>query len=393
MTTVAVLTPYRQHGAIDLGNRLWRTQLLPLGEIDYKGRKLQFTKDYFAGLIAAFKAAAFNQVPFQLADGDNKHNNDPERFRGEIKDLTLDEDGLNLVLEATEDGDKLLKTNPKLGVSARIFENYERSDGKKWAAALQHVLGTLDPHITGMKPWQQVAALSNEGGARVLDLTEATYESEEDKPVQLTKAQLADLLKQMRDGGKDISDEDLDEILEAAEGEGGSDELTDEELEAIIAEAEADSAPPAPTSEPTSEPVAAANQTQAALELAALRASNEQQSIELAQVRARLDEQAFSVEKEALVRGGLPPKTVELARPLLQGSDHVVELSNGDQIDAGQVMRRVLVELANTVKVLDLGNLLGRGEDDPDAADEEKKRQDDLRNFVDTEKKRLGLDS
>lgn len=397
MTSVAVLTPYRERRAVDLGNRLWRTQLLPLGQIDYKGRKLNFSKSYLAGLVKGFRDRVFNQVPFQLADGDNKHNNDPERYRGSIKDLKLTTDGLDLILEATEAGDQLLRDNPQLGVSARIYEQYERSDGKFWPAALQHVLGTLDPHITGMRPWKEVAALSNVG-ARVLDLTEATYEtSEGDGPVPLSKDKLKQLLKEMRDGGSEITDEDLDELLdEEEEGE----ELSDAELEAILAEAAAlengdqgggeGDEEFEEEEEPEPAGVSAA-QKRHALELASLRASHEQNLVELARVTQALDAQTYATERAALVAAGLPPKAVEMARPLLEGGVHIVDLANGDQIDAGQVMRRTLMELANTIKVLDLGGIIGRG-DVPDDEKEEAAQADAERmEWVKRERGRMGL--
>lgn len=393
--SVNVFTPYRHHAAIDLGGRRWRTQLLPLGSISYKGRKLQFTKDYLAGIVKAFKDKAFNQVPFQLADGDNKHNNDPERYRGEIAELELTSDGLDLILEATEDGDALIRKNPKLGVSARIFENFDRSDGKSWPAALQHVLGTLDPHIAGMRQWTEAAAFSNEGEGRVLDLTEATYdEPEGDRPMPLSKERLKELLKQMRDGGQDISDEDLDEVLETVAGEVDDEdgnELTDEELEAILAEADALEGEETPPASTKPEPVAASRTGKAALELASLRASYDEQAIELGRVRASLAAQAFANEKATFVAAGLSPKLVELARPLLEGDGQVIQLSNGDEVDAGAVMRRVLVELTNTVKMLDLGNLMGNSEIPDEEKQELEKAEKDRAEFVVNERKRLGL--
>ena len=60
-------------------------------------------------------------------------------------------------MAASDEGAKVLRENPKLGVSARIVESYQRADGRHFTAALQHVLGTLDPRIPACargKPWK-----------------------------------------------------------------------------------------------------------------------------------------------------------------------------------------------------------------------------------------------
>ena len=99
--TAAVLTPFTAAEAVELGNRLWRKRVLPVGDVEYKGRLLHFTKDYLGQLVAAFTSRAYPQVPFQLADAQNTHTNDPERFRGEVTGMELGDDGLYVVAEVT----------------------------------------------------------------------------------------------------------------------------------------------------------------------------------------------------------------------------------------------------------------------------------------------------
>lgn len=91
-----------------------------------------------------------------MATGKNEHTNDPERTRGQILDLQVEPDGLYALAELTEAGEQVLRDNPMLGVSARIVENYARSDGKFYPAAVQHVLGTLDPRVPGLGAWSPV---------------------------------------------------------------------------------------------------------------------------------------------------------------------------------------------------------------------------------------------
>jgi hypothetical protein len=171
-----LLTPMSYGSAIELGNRLWRKKVLPVGDIEYQGRQLHFTRPYLAGLATAFRDRAYDQVSFQLADSANTHTNDPERHRGTIVDMQAEPDGLYITLDPTERGEQVLRENPYLGVSARIVEQYQRSDGKFYPAAVQHVLGTLDPRIPGLGAWQPIE-MSNESSV-VIDLSGYSFAGE-----------------------------------------------------------------------------------------------------------------------------------------------------------------------------------------------------------------------
>jgi len=408
--------PPRYHGeAIELGNRRWRTQLLPFRTISYKGRELVFDRAYLEGLVKAFKAKAFDLVPFQLARGDNKHTNDPERCRGEIIDLELAPDGLDLILEANESGDELLRSNPKLGVSARIYEEYERSDGKSWPQALQHVLGTLDPHIAGMRNWKEVevpVALSQQiGDVEVVDLSDVEFGEEEggtDK-VAFSKEDRAALIELLTKARKAKDDDEIaalvDELIAEGEVEDET-ELSDEELDNLIAEAEAEAnagleteaeegdsgdeedeadEKPEPREPVTRrrEPVAARNRGRRSRELELANARLEEQGDQLAAMQANLDDQSFMRERDVFARAyGIPPKIVDLARPLLEGSGHVIELSGGDEVDAGAIMRRVLTEFGNQIKLLDLSGVIGSGLEDDEEIEEAKQHATETAEFV-----------
>jgi hypothetical protein len=391
----ALLTPYDKGSAQPAGRRIWRKQLLPVGTIDYKGRKIRFDRQYLTELAAAFRDRAYDQVPFQIAPGDNSHSNDPERFRGEVAALEMTDDGLDVIVAATEDGDALLRSNPHLGVSARIVEDYARADGRNFRIALQHVLGTLDPRITGMRPWQAVEA-SNEDG-EVLDLTDTDYAAPEsptagkhrktepqDTPpadpgtpateehdMALTTEQEARLGRLL-----DLDEDKFTALLAAAETtpegtEGATeDELSDEELQALIDSLPAedgpededeggeDGEPAAEDKVPATAGAAFSSEQQAAIDLANARA--EQTELELARVTSALDDAAFEKERGHLSREfGIPPRITDLARPLLRGNGHVVELANGSSVDAGAIMRKVFAEVGKTVKMLDLSGELG----------------------------------
>jgi hypothetical protein len=162
-----------------------------VGTITYKGRKIKFDRKYLEQLVKSFKSKAFDQVPFMLAKDDNAHTMDPDRFRGEVKGIEMTDDGIDVLLELTDDAADLVRENPRLGVSARIVEGLERADGKHFAHAVQHVLGTLDPRVTGMSGWKEVEELSY-AAHNVIDLTNGVTwdlldgeidEDDDDEPV------------------------------------------------------------------------------------------------------------------------------------------------------------------------------------------------------------------
>jgi hypothetical protein len=222
MTTL-VLTPALPGQVIELGNRTWRHKLLPVGDVDYKGRILHFTPAYLKDLARAFSDGAYPQVPFQLADAENAHTNDPERFRGEVISMDAEPDGLWVTARLTEAGERVVSENPNLGISARIVEDFSRSDGKFYPQAVQHVLGTLDPRIPSLGGWQQVDMAGGPSDYRVIDLSAATWIG-----LDATRAEVA------------AADQALAEA--AAEGDPYADltledlGLTEEDLAAIEAE-------------------------------------------------------------------------------------------------------------------------------------------------------------
>ena len=173
--TTQILSPIDLGATAKVGGRLYRKQLLPVGSINYKGRRIDFTRDKLAAMADAFRAGAFDSVPLVMADVDNRHTMDPRATAGEMVDLELTADGLDGVFRASEEAAKLLDSYPKVGISARILENYERADGKSFPAAIQHALITSDPRITGMRPWEAVNLSGEVQVDSVLDLTAESF--------------------------------------------------------------------------------------------------------------------------------------------------------------------------------------------------------------------------
>jgi hypothetical protein len=379
----AVLTPFLRGDAIELGNQLWRKKILPVGDVQYNGRTLHFTKDYNDSLARAYAAQAYDQVSFQMADAKNTHTNDPERHRGEIVAMTSEPDGVWITMRPTEAGAQVLRENPKLGVSARIVEGYARSDGQYFPQAIQHVLGTLDPRIPGLGAWTAIEAANQP--AVTIDLSAATFvgQGEETEMPDLNPQQKANLDRLLN-----LNSGDLDKLLGSAPaapqtvpaaGDPNPEDLNDQELADLI-DAMSDEELAALETEFQAETVASAgatglsNEAQMAIDLANSRADElERQSMIF---QGEFDAQRYENEKRALADLGVPPYITELARPLLEGQGRTVDLSNGSRVDAGQIMRKVLSEYARMADMLDLGVELGSPMDEPDGATASQATQD-----------------
>jgi hypothetical protein len=403
-----MLTPVNRSAGRPSGASLWRKQILPLGEIDYKGRKIAFTREYLSGLVRAFRDGAYDVVPLQFADGQNAHTNAPEQRRGTIKDLELTDDGLDIIVAAGADAAQHLSEYPDLGVSARIVEDYQRADGKFFPAAIQHVLGTLDPRITGLRPWQAIDAANDDAG-EVIDLTDAAEAPEqpaqqppagpgtsptEEHAMALTADQEARLGKLL-----DLPEEQFSALLtppaepDGTEGEDvAEEELTDAELSKLLADVDAEIAAEAAQGgaegtgkegagaepEPATAGAQLSAEAQAAIDLANSRA--EQTEMELARVTQRLAAEAYRSERDLFARQyGIPPRIFDLARPVLEGEGRTVDLANGKTADAGAIVRKVLTEVGKTCKMLDLSAELGTpldgGEEAARAAEAETERE------------------
>jgi len=350
---VAIIGPRWGSDAVELSSTLFRKRVLPVGEIDYKGRKIKFDTEYFRDLVASFNSGAFDQVAFQLAKDDNSHTLDPERYRGEVKGMEVMPEGLDVILELTDDAAELVRKNPKLGVSARIIEGLEHAvDGKKFNRAIHHVLGTLDPRVTGLGPWQEVS-LSDEV-KETIDLTDQEVLTLSDtapnptaspptqappvasttttappapQPTGRANEPLPVLTEDdIRVGLNSLSDEDV-EVEDQEDDEFDLDSLTDEELAELAAE--------------FSETQRGA-QTIDYQDVADPRLDRRVQALEL-----ELSRQKWVNEMRLYIEQGVPPVMLELARPILSlPRTPVIDLANErggvDHIDVGQVVRSLL---------------------------------------------------
>lgn len=346
--TVAVLTPLIESEAINLGNHYWRKQVLRHGDFAYKAgsvdRTLQFTPAYTQALAKAYREKAYDAVPFQFAGPDNAHTNAIEATKGEIVGFDATADGLDAIFALEPEAEQVISRHPKLPVSVRIIENLDRADSASWPAAIQHVLATWDPRITGMRPWERVELATGDVD-RTIDLT---ISNEEGAPMPEIKDQLGpDEVTALRA----LLAQGTPPAEPAKKDDDPGDAWTmpsDEELQRIADAllAEVDDEPAEVPAE-----VAASNPSPAAIEMTARLDRMEKEN---AALRRTADEAAYGKLRDDLARGsGIPPAITDLAKELLTGA-HTIELSTGERVDAGAIVHKVLTAVGEQIKMLDL---------------------------------------
>lgn len=364
---LAFNTPAVHNETTDLAQQdgklaFWK-QILPMRSINYTAKdgsrqRIDFTKEYLTDLA---KNRAVDKIGFLLADANNGHTMDPERWRGEVAELAVRDDGLyGKIVFPSAEAAKAVLDNPDLGVSARIREGVQKSDGRTIPRGIIHVLGTLDPQVEGMSPWQ-TADLSTQDD--VLDLSDKEYEdmAKKSEPRDLSEFTEADI--------EQMTDEELDEFLTTYVPEFDVTSLTDE-----VEDADDEPSDEHKESEREPEKVGAelsTKTTSADIELA-------NQQVASANARAtealkRVAEAEWREERNSYLGEGVPPHALDLAAPVLnRADDMVIDLSNSDEADVNvsEVVRGLLDALKG---VVDLSNEEGHigtfttGED-PDKA-------------------------
>lgn len=385
--TTEVRTPFGTPSPIELSSDgLYRKQVLKFGTIWYTGRdgqrrRIKFDRNYGEELVRAFRQGAFEQVPVQIADQDNRHNNSPTLTGGEVVALALSKDGSGVdgVMRLWGDGHRAVELNNKLGVSARILENLATSDGRSFRKAVQHVLLTVDPQVRGMSPWEKVESVDLSAGtvSESLDLSNETYERSamsgqngtgETVTLELSSG-LAELLRDPKNA------ERLEGLLRE---EAGLEELA-AELEALGVDLDdvdddEDEDPDETEEEDEDEPEDLGLSGPAAEAIELTNATVEGLGARVIELTNQLTQQRLAAEVDKYRREGLAPAVIEMATPLLEIESGAIELSNGvgDPLDPGKVMRDVLdtvLELSNSGHLivgdgLETGSLQGRSDDE-----------------------------
>ncbi len=369
----AVQLPIDRTPAVQVGPRTFRKRILREGTIPYEGRELTYTRDDLARYAENFKAGAYEQVPLMLVDGENRHSNDPERYRGAVKSMELTAEGLDAVVELTEDGAKVVRDNPQLGVSPRIVDEAEHVPH---VPAIQHVALTLDPRVRDLGPWV-AADLSGNVGAAVVDLTASDFMADTNTQPQVDPQPLStEELAQFRTLAERASatapkDENprppdappadpepgeqrslLSRLLGRDKDSTDAPEITDEQLADLLQTPESENREPAATLSTTD---------RQAVELAASRAETAES--QAAAANAALRESSVAAERERRINAGVPPAIVDLAVPLLSAPTATVELSGGQSTDPREIVRKMLDEVEGIIKMTNLSGTVAVEED------------------------------
>lgn len=363
----------------------WK-QILPEGTIHYEGRKLNFDRAYHEDLIESFKNREVEQTMFQLANPLNSHGRDmdPERQRALVQDMaTLDQlpdavkaqvgDNPGLYVKMhffNKKAARAVQENPGLGVSARVRENFENSrTGKIVKRAVVHVLGTIDPKVTGMSPWHPVDLSAYESGD-VVDLSQSLYEGVEmaKKTTDLSTA-TADTETLTAEDIAEMSDEEINALLaefdsisdtepdsaseddDDLEDDGDEDEAVEND-NSIVENAEDDGEPDGDTN--------LSQSAQRQIDLA--RAETREANARANEALRRQADAEWQRDRKNYIDLGVAPADVDLAAPILNRADEfVVDLSNddsGDTINVAEIVRGLLNSLKGTI---DMSNESGHG--------------------------------
>jgi hypothetical protein len=369
-----IYTPTIETNLAETQDRLvyWK-QILPEAPIQYtengQVRTIDFNADYHRDCIKSFRDHAIDQTCFQIADSKNRHGRDfdPERQRAEVVDMATWDDLPDDVKEKVgsdkrglyakmrffdKNAAKSVEQNPGLGVSARVRENFMRADGKFIKRAVIHVLGTIDPRVTGMSGWQAADLSYDPDNGYVLDLSNEHYEG---------NAAMAPKSKSKGNNTLDhipsddeidaMTDEELDAFLAAGQAEldaetGEDDEPDDDELDDELDELddEPDDDQGVGNSR-TRETVGASltNPQRRAIDLANAQAAQANQRANDALKRQAKAE--FRGYRTELIAAGVRPADVDLCEPILtRANDMVVDLSNddSDDINVTEIVRTLL---------------------------------------------------
>lgn len=344
----------------DDGKLAFWKQILPMKVVHYTGKDgkrhvIDFDRDYLTDLA---NNKMVDKIGFLLADKDNAHTMDPERWRGEVAAMEVrtegDKPGLyGKIVFPNRDAARAVLDNPDLPVSARIIDGgRERDDGSSVSRGIVHVLGTLDPQVSGMSGWQS-ADLSTEAGD-VLDLTTETFE---EKDMVHKKKSVADYTPEEIEA---LDGEELDSFL--AEVADLLDGTVDNEIEDDPEDEDEDMV------DADLEPVALSRDTQGQIDLANSRATTALRQL----AQARWD----STRKEYLA-AGVPPHLLDLAEPIFNVPDEfVVDLSTTEGDGAEVNVSKIVTSLLDAAKgTIDMSVEEGHGGvfkaddgEDPDAA-------------------------
>lgn len=334
----------------------WK-RILPLNKtISYGGKKLTFSKDLMERLKSNYESGILDQTAFQLATDSNSHdtlddianrrNFDPERYRGEIQELKIvekgnpEKDGFWAKMKLTDEGLKLIKDNPNLGVSPSIKPSYVDADGKSHDFVLRHVVGTLDPKVKQMGAWHdgEILLTSENDNEEVFGLTAPT----DVKPADTDTPPTGDTVSVSRTE----YDKMKADLAELEKGEALLDEILAEEDDDVEVKLSADRDP------------------------------------KLVALENKVAKSEWKAEKNDYLHAGVPAPLLNLCDEVMEvADDFTINLSNGESADPRDVIRKLLDEAKGYV---DLTNEQGHGQEPKESEAKQKEASEFVDGFINT---------
>lgn len=212
----AMRCPLNLSEAENIGGNKYKKEILRVGEIvvDNKGRKFNFTPKFLRDLKNNF-GKALDYIPLLYTGEGNKHSSgtDPKAYAGLVETLSLDDEENPTKLYAefslTEDTEKIVKHNPKFGVSVTAHPNFvDAPRGVYYGPMLIDVNATHRPKLNKMGEWEKIAVRASDEEYRfdVLDLSDTTY---------TTKEEVVNMPEVETQSPIELSDEQIQAIMES----------------------------------------------------------------------------------------------------------------------------------------------------------------------------------
>lgn len=229
---------------VDLGDNLFKKQILRVGDWLYGDGKFEVTTDYLKKVAENFKKGVIENVFVPLT-----HSDDPRDNTGDVKEVEVSKDGkaLEAVLSVDDSAAKLIKDKKVKGVSCSIEENYMDKEKKiTVGSVLRHVALVMEPYIKGLAPFEQLAdkskqyiVLSDESKPIDSDEKKKLNIKKEKKHMKIKKSEklmkeIETVKTQLSDNAKILSEKDI--LL--AEKDAELKKLADEKLVAEKAKKE-----------------------------------------------------------------------------------------------------------------------------------------------------------
>lgn len=379
----AVRTPLATSPALELGNKLWRKEIIKQGTIHYEGGAFDASAEYLDAMVAAFRDRAIGSVPFVFVDDHGAHLEGPERRKGNVVGLERTPTGVDAIVALDDDADALVQKDKKFGVSVLVKHNRTTGNGKHYPAVLAHVAGTYDPVLNDLGDWRQLDQIAASNDVTdVLDLlalTTASTDQKEQKPMAdaeyLTPEELAQLRSLLAKADAAPADDKTSEAsgdpgktADAAKAGLGEQDDEDAELAAMVAALDAEPELLAASNDTSGEVLALSQRLEAAEQ------ANRDRDLQLSQLRDERDESVYLAERENLARTfGIHPSVTDIVKPLLKGAGSKLALSNGAEVAPADLIRKFVHEIATRPR-LDLSQTKGSALDLDDDEAEAKNR-------------------